>query len=203
MEVYLFFAGGHCKQVIDIFEDNNINIIGIFDDFKEKGSLFYKNYKIIDKIVNACDYLDSKSNLFCAIGDNKIREKIHANFIEYNFINCISQKSYISNSVKIGYGNYIGDFSVILSDSSIGNFNIINTKANIAHDIIIGNYNHIAPSSTLSGNVIIGDLNLLGANCTINPKIKIHNNNIIGSGSVIIRDINSNIKIVGNPGRII
>ncbi len=202
MEVYLFYGGGHCKQVIDIFEENEIKIIGIFDDFKEKNTLVYKKYKVIDTISNAHKYIQNDIKVFCTIGDNYLRKLIFDTF-KNNFINCISKDSYISDSVKIGSGNYIGVNAIILSDTIIGDNNIINTNANVAHDIIIGDHNHIAPSSTLSGNVNIGNLNLLGTNCTINPKIKIIDNNMIGSGAVIIRNIESNKKVVGNPGRYI
>ena len=203
MQVYLLCAGGHCKQVIDIFENTGVEIIGIFDDLKSKGSLFYRGYKIIDTITNSHFYLNTTSNIFCTAGDNQIRNIICNSFLKYTFLNCISNKSNISRSVNIGWGNYVGDNCNILADTRIGNFNIINTNANIAHDIIIGDYNHIAPSSTLSGNICIGDLNLIGAHCVINPKIVIQNNNIIGSGSVIIKNINNDSKIVGNPGKII
>lgn len=202
--IYLLGGGGHCKQVIDILEKNdNFKIIGIFDDFKTKDDNFY-GYKIIDKIENVDLYMNNNIKLFCAIGDNKLRELIYNKFNKYNFINCISQKSNISKSVIIfGTNNYIGDFTNILSDTTIGSNNIINTNSNIAHDVIIKDNNHICPSSVLGGSVVVGSNNLIGANATINPKTVIGNNSIIGSGSVIIRNIINNVTVVGNPGKII
>jgi sugar O-acyltransferase (sialic acid O-acetyltransferase NeuD family) len=201
--VYLLGGGGHCKQVIDILENNDIKILGIFDDYKIKNDIFY-GYKIIDTIENLELYMKENINLFCTIGDNKIRETIYNKYKKYNFINCISKKSNISKSVKIiGTNNYIGDFTNILADTIIGSNNIINTNSNIAHDVIIRDNNHICPSSVLGGSVIIGSNNLIGTNATINPKITIGNNSIIGSGSVIIRNVLDNLTIVGNPGKVL
>ena len=105
--VYIFGAGGHTKQCIDIFINNDKNIEGIFDDNKIG---YHYNYKIIDNIQNANKYINKESELFLGIGDNNIRKKIYEIYHEYNFINCISKKSNISKTVKIlGYNNYIGE----------------------------------------------------------------------------------------------
>jgi len=194
--MFIFGAGGHTKQCIDIFE-NQKNIEGIFDDNKTG---YHYRYKIIDTIDNAIKYIDNKTELFIGIGDNLIREKIVKQYEGYNFINCISNKANISKTVKLGVGNYIGQNVSILSDVIIGDFNILNENCLIPHDCIIGNYNHISILTTLGGNVKIGNYNLLGLNSTIIPKITIGDNNIIGAGSVIIKNIENNNKIVGNPG---
>ena len=204
MNVFLIFGGGHCKQVIDILEQcEDIMICGIFDDFKEKNSMFYGK-KIIDTTENIHLYVNSNTDyLFCCIGDNDIRKNIYNKFINnYKFINCISKKCNISKSVVIsGYNNYIGDSVNILADTNIGSNNIINTSSNIAHDCIINDHNHICPSTVLAGNVKINSLNLIGTNSTINPSIIIGNNNIIGSGCVVIKNINDYEKVVGVPGK--
>ena len=76
MNLFLIFAGGHCKQVIDIFSEyDNIIINGIFDDFIEK-DFNYRGYKIIDTVDNIYKYINKDNDLlFCCIGDNDIRKK--------------------------------------------------------------------------------------------------------------------------------
>jgi len=196
--VYIFGAGGHTKQCIDIFLDNNKRIQGIFDDNKTG---YHYNYKIIDTIENAHKYVNKDSELFIGIGDNNIRKKIYEIYNQYNFINCISQKSNISFSSKLGKGNYIGHNVSILSDVNIGDFNILNENCVIPHDCNIGSFNHISILSTLGGCVNIGDLNLLGLNSTILPNISIGSSNIIGAGCVLLNNITNNNKYVGNPCR--
>jgi sugar O-acyltransferase (sialic acid O-acetyltransferase NeuD family) len=198
--MFIFGAGGHSKQCIDIFINNGYLIEGIFDDHK-KG--FHYNYRIIDTIDNAKLYIDKKSELFIGIGDNIIRNDIYDKFKDYNFINCISKNSYISPSAILGDGNYIGNNVCILSDVVIGNGNILNESCNVPHDCRIGNFNHISISSTLGGNVVVGHFNLLGLNSTILPNLKIGNNNILGAGSVLLSNISDCQKFVGIPAKCI
>lgn len=196
-KIYLIFAGGHAKQVIDIFIENQYEICGIFDDFKEND--FYRNTKIIGKISDIDKFSKNKIPFFCTIGDNLIREKIYNEYNNLEWVNCISQRAYISPSVKLGVGNYIGTFCKILADSIIGDFNIINEGSTLTHDNIIGNFNHIAPNSSLGGKVNIRNRNLIGTNSTINPNISIFDNIIIGSGAVVIKNISDPGTFIGVP----
>ena len=43
----------------------------------------------------------------------------------------------------------------------------------------------------------------LGANVTVNPGVTIGDNTVIGSGSVVTKDIPSNVIAVGNPCRVL
>lgn len=195
--MYIFGAGGHTKQCIDIFEYDK-KIIGIFDD-KKVG--YHYGYPIIDTIENAKKYIDTDTELFIGIGDNHIRNKVYKIYKNYNFINCISNKNNICSKINLGKGNYFGANVSILADSKIGNFNIFNENCVIPHDCSVGNFNHISIMCTFGGNVKIGNYNLIGLNTTIIPNIYIGDHNIIGAGSVIIKNIDNNSKVVGNPGR--
>ena len=62
--LYIFGAGGHAKQVIDIFQARKIKIRGVFDDHKKPSETYYYKYRIIDKISNATKYL--KKTIFCS-----------------------------------------------------------------------------------------------------------------------------------------
>lgn len=202
--IFLLGAGGFTKQIIDILKMKNVNITGIFDDNKVINTSYYYDYKIIDSIKNVHKYLDRNDLLFCGIGDNKIRKDVVSNLTMYNFINVISPLANISNTTQIiGTGNYIGHYVNLISDSTLGNFNFMNDNSMIGHDVTIGDYNHMCPMAVTGGNVNIGNGNLIGTNATINPKITIGDNNIIGAGGVIIKNVDNNNTIVGNPGKII
>jgi sugar O-acyltransferase (sialic acid O-acetyltransferase NeuD family) len=203
LRIFLLGAGGFTKQVIDILKMSNINICGIFDDYKQINSLYYYNYRIMDNLNNVHKYINKDDLLFCGIGDNKIRKDIVCNFEMYKFINVISPIANISTTTKIiGTGNYIGHHVNLISDSIIGNHNFMNDGSMIGHDVTISDFNHFCPMAVAGGNVKIGNGNLIGTNSTINPKIIIGNNNTIGSGTVVIRNIDDNNVIVGNPGKI-
>ncbi|QTF49045.1 putative WbbJ Acetyltransferase [Acanthamoeba polyphaga mimivirus] len=193
--VYLICAGGHAKQVIDIFLDNKIEIKGIFDD--NKTGQFYRGTQIIGTISDIAKY--QSEPFFCTVGDNQIREKISQTVGNVEWINCISKLAYISPSVVIGKGNYVGTHSKILADSRLGDFNIVNEGATLTHDNIIGDFNHIAPNVSVGGRVKIGNFNLIGTNSTVNPDVLIANNITIGSGATVIKSLVDPGIYIGTP----
>lgn len=77
----------------------------------------------------------------------------------------------IDNLVHIAHGAHIGENSLIIANSVI------------AGSAKIGKNVWIAPTATIKNNISIGD------NCTI------------GLGAVVIKDVESNLTIIGNPGR--
>jgi sugar O-acyltransferase (sialic acid O-acetyltransferase NeuD family) len=87
--------------------------------------------------------------------------------------------------------------------AKIGIGAICNTYSIIEHECIIGDFAHIAPGAVLCGNVKVGENSFVGAKSVIRENITIGKNVIIGAGSVVVKDIPDNVKVVGNPARII
>lgn len=200
MSVILLGGGNHCKQVIDIFTEQEIEIVGIYDDNKT-GSWY--GYPILGTIKDLNFTKIRCNKLFCCIGDNEVRRDLMNRFSDYKWTNCISEFARISKSAKMGTGNYIGAFSQVLADSILGDGNIINEGAIVTHDITIGNFNHIAPGSVICGNCEIGNLNLIGAKSVIIPKLKIGDLNLFGAGAVINKGVDSGGTYVGVPIKLI
>jgi len=139
------------------------------------------------------------------IGDNYIRSKI-GNVIQENgkeILNVIHPSSSITKLLTLGIGNFIAKNVSINPLVTIGNFCIINTSSIIEHGCNISDAVHIAPGAVLCGNVSIGENTFVGANAVIKQGIKIGKNVTIGAGSVIINDVSDNLKVVGNPSRIL
>jgi len=83
----------------------------------------------------------------------------------------------------------------------IGELGIVNTRASIDHDCSLGDYVHVAPGVTLAGNVTVGDNVLLGVGSCVIPGLCIGDNSIVGAGSAVIRDVPSDVTVVGSPAR--
>jgi putative colanic acid biosynthesis acetyltransferase WcaB len=77
----------------------------------------------------------------------------------------------------------------------------IGTNCTIRHATTIGNKQ--LADGTYSGSPIIGNNVDIGSNVCIIGPITIGDNVKIGVGTVVIKDVPSNVVIVGNPGRII
>mgnify|MGYP003379570671 CR=1 FL=1 len=64
-------------------------------------------------------------------------------------------------------------------------------------------YATILPSVNLSGNTITKKYTTIGTGTKVIQGITIGENVIIGAGTVVIRDIEDNVTVVGNPARIV
>lgn len=196
--MFLYGASGHASVIIEILEESNQEIQGLFDDNELiKELLGYKCYGKYTKVV-----LGDKS-LIISIGNNLIRKQIVDRIGNINYFKAIHPNASISRRVKIGEGTVIMSGAIINSSVTIGNHSIINTASSIDHDCAISDYVHISPHATLCGNVSIGKGSHVGAAAVIIPGIKIGKWCTIGAGSIIIKDVEDYSTVVGNPGKII
>lgn len=189
---------GHAYVCIEIALLNDIIIGGYCDLNKKNENPYQLNYLGEEKKMN------SEQKVFICIADNVIRKNIYKSLPNLDFnINLINPNAIISNTVDIGFQTLVCAGAIINSQVKIGNGCIINTGSIIEHECKIGDFSHIAPGAVLSGNVRIGEGSFIGANSVIKQGVKIGRNVIVGSGAVVINDILDNLKVVGNPSKII
>ena len=194
-------ASGHSGVIIDeLIKINSSTDIVLFDDDLDQK---WNNYSVsgsIEDLILQKVYKDRKSII--GIGDNTVRKEIYLQLNDLsgmNFSNVISKEAFLSKYSSLGNGNLIVTGAVINHSVVIGDNSIINTSATIDHDCVIGSNVHIAPGANLAGNVSVGDDTLIGIGAAIAPNIKIGRNSLIGAGSVVIRDVEANTQVFGNP----
>jgi len=191
-------AGGHSKVIIDLIRElNEYNVVGIYDDTQTG---YFVGIKILGKISEIDKSIE---NYIIAIGNNNVRKDIYEKNKHLNWCTLIHPKSIISKTATIEHGTVILAGVVIQTEVHIGKHCIINTNCNIDHECKINNYCSICPGVTICGQIYIDELSFIGANSTIIQGIRIGSNCVIGAGSVIIKNVDNNSKIVGNPGRTI
>lgn len=99
----------------------------------------------------------------------------------------------IPDTTKIGYAFniYHGQSLIISKDTLIGNFVIVRQNTTIGN------------SHNNGGSPRIGDNVEIGANSVIIGDIYIGNNSIIAAGSVVVKNVPSNVVVAGNPAKVI
>ena len=191
----LFGSSGHCKVILDILFQNNIEVKIIYDDLPLVVSIF-------DIPVVKNEGLFQNEKAIISIGNNAVRKIISEKY-SLKFVSAVHPSAIVSSFTSIGIGTVIMALVAINPAVKIGNHCIINTGAIIEHDCCIEDFVHVCPKAAIAGNVKVGEGSQIGIGATIIQGVTIGKWCMIGAGAVILNDIPDGSVVVGNPGRII
>jgi sugar O-acyltransferase (sialic acid O-acetyltransferase NeuD family) len=208
-DIVIIGAGGFGKEVKTIIDAiNNVshlwNIQAFYDD------AFTSNVSIIDEIecIGTVDDLikTRKENVSVVFGisDRSVVYSIIKKLNEINifdFPNIIHPSIELNSGVVFGRGNVIASGSIFSCDIKVGDFNFFNSLIGVGHDSVVGNFNCFMPRVQISGSVKIGDFNFFGMNSSVIQNKTIENNNIINSYTLLTKNIKSDRKYFGIPGK--
>ena len=201
-KIVILGYSGHAHVVCDAILECGYNLIGYLDQKQAEKNPFDLPYLGTEyEFIENNDLTDIR--FVHGIGDNKIRFQI-GNFLRLHnatFKTIIHPAAFVSKRAKIKDGVFISANVSINAGSDIGSDTIINTGAIIEHGCIIEDAVHIAPGAVLAGDVRVNKLTFIGANAVIKQGISIGTEVIVGAGSVILKNIDSENKVVGHPGR--
>ena len=189
--IAIYGAGGLGKEIASLIEFINRegggewNLIGYFDDGKEKGSMISRFGPVLGG-MDELNQWDHPLGIAIAIGHpqtlRSVRQKITNENISFPNLYSPWLLYADKSSVTIGEGNIIQGTCWISNDATIGNFNIMNSEVVIGHDVKIGDYNILMPDTRLSGEVTLGEANLIGVGAIILQQIHIGHDVVIGPG---------------------
>ena len=208
--IAIYGAGGFGREVACLIQwINDVsptwNLIGFFDDGKQKGEVVSHFGRIIGGLQELNAYEEELSIVF-AIGKVGVVKKLHKAVIndKVKYPNIIAPDFIVRDpySFKIGKGNIIQGRSSLTCDVTIGDFNVFNGAVNMGHDISIGNYNVIMPGVRISGEVTIGNDNFFGVGSVVLQELSINNNVKLAAGSVLMTKPKDNSLYLGVPAKL-
>jgi len=187
-EILLLGAGGHCKSVIDVIEqEGQFKIAGIIDNELEAGSRVL-DYEVIGNDNDLANLRKEYRYAFIAVGQIKsavVRKKLFKRLKElhYTLPTIISPLAYVSKYAKIDEGTVVMHHALVNTDAKIGKNCIINTKALIEHDVVVEDNCHISTGAIVNGSVVVKDETFYGSNATSKEHIDV--SGFIKAGSVV------------------
>lgn len=173
---------------------------------KKKKNKKINGYKILGDDLFLKNNKNICKNVVIAVADIKVRFKIFQKLsdLNFNFPNIIDPSAIIDKNVILKKGIIICMNSVILNRAIIDILSIIGTSVNILHDVKIGKNCVIGGGSVIGANIVCKDNVFIGVGSVFpSSKIIIGNNSFVSSGSVVLKSIKNNSKVIGNPARFI
>lgn len=166
-------ASGHGKVVAEIAKKNGYEKIVFLDD--NEALTECGGYAVVGQ---SSRYVDFDCDVFVAIGNSKVREKIQTQveLAGKHIPVLIHPHASIAENVSIGSGTVIVAGAVINPGATIGEGCIINTGASVDHDCVIENFAHISVGSHVAGTVNIGKRTWIGAGATVINNVTICGN---------------------------
>lgn len=183
----------------------NYNIVGFLDDNVDKhGSVICNK-----KVIGGLDYLkkiNKKVAVVIAIADPSIKRDIinklkSLNHIEFPVF--IHPNSWIGQKVTISEGSIIYPGVTINYESDLSSFSIVNMNCSIGHNCKIGMFSTISPGVNLGGFTEIKACTFMGIGATTKQGIIIGENVSVGGMTMVTKNIEDNVLVFGNPGRIV
>ena len=201
-EVIVLGFGGNAIDFFDTIACN-FTIIGFIDDDEKKHHLSYNGIGVYPRTF--IDF-NPNSKIISLIGSEKtikIRNEIIKEFNIPNerFVSAIHPKAIISDDAIIGFDVVIMAGVVVTSNAKIGNHIFILANTVIHHDVRIDDFTLIGSNVTIAGNVIIEKNCYIGSCCSIKNDIRIGGESIIGMASNVLKSVDPNSIMVGNPAK--
>lgn len=210
-DIAIYGAGGLGREVaclinkINQVEGPTWNIIGFFDDGKEKGA----PVSHFGQVLGGCEELNNWSeelNVVLGFGNPKtikaIREKLSNP--KLLFPNIIDPDFSVGDPItfSIGEGNIIKGGSGVTTEVTVGNYNLLNGTNRLGHDASIGDFNVLMPGVRISGEVKVGNCNLFGSDSFVKQQLTIGDNVTLSPLSALLTKPKDGYTYIGNPAKL-
>jgi len=124
-----------------------------------------------------------------------------AGFSEFPAI--VDPTAVIASSARLGDGVYVNTLGIVAGHVSVGAHAVINRAASVGHHSVIEDFCMLGPNAVVGSNCRICEGAMLGAGAAVRPDTVIGPGSVIGTGAVVVKDVEANAIVVGNPGRVI
>ena len=91
--------------------------------------------------------------------------------------------------------------SVVCPEATIGDHVILLQCSTVNHHARVGDFATVSAGVTILGAADVGAGAFIGGGVSIAPYVRVGDHALVGMGSTVIRDVESNTVVAGNPAR--
>ena len=117
------------------------------------------------------------------------------------FLTIIHPTASVSRTAKLGDGVVIFQNVTVTANAKIGDHVVILPNSIVSHDAEVGDYTCITGGVCVSGRVRVGKSCYLGTNSAFREDVKVGDFSLVGMGSIVLKDVEENSVVVGNPAK--
>ncbi len=203
-KLIIFPFNGNGIEAIDCL-DNDYELIAFADDTKEKQGISefgipVYGREVIEKYPEA--YVLAVPGSPSTYKGRKATIQ-SLNVPESRFGKVMHPAARIAKYSSIGFNCLITAGVVINTKVTVGNHICILPNSVIHHDSEIGDYSLIGSLVVIAGHTYIGENCYVGSGTSVINGIQIGAGTLVGMGSNVIQSVPVNVKIAGNPARIL
>lgn len=122
---------------------------------------------------------------------------------EDRLVSLVDPSCYVHPTAQIGKGCVIFPNCFIGFRAKIGNRAFILSNSVVNHDDVLHDQVVLASGVTLAGFVVVETDCYLGQSCTVREFLRIGRGSLIGMGAVVIKNVEPNSVMAGNPARLL
>ena len=211
-EQVVILGGGGIASIASWIMDRrgDAETIGLINDMVEIGSEIgtKKKFKVIGNSESVSDLINhTEYKFFVAFHGMQREQEVYKKICGFHIpterlYSPIDPSAVVAfDYSEIGPGVMIGPLAQVGPDVVIGKNTVILGNAFVGHDSKIGEFCHIATNAIVGALIEIGNACHIGMNSTIREKTKIGNYCLVGMGAVVLKNIEDNTIVVGNPAK--
>lgn len=197
-------AGGHAKVIIEVLRES-----GAYRPIGCLGHVPESCHDLLGvPVLGDDEQLDAirargVQYAFVAIGDNRVRHLLieRVRRAGFRLAQAISPRATVSPSAQLSDGVAVMPGAHVGTETRLGEGVIVNTRAVVDHDGCLEACVHIGPAAALAGNVHVGEQAFVATGSSVIPHMRIGARTIVGAGSVVVRDLPSDVVAYGSPAR--
>ncbi len=191
--------GVHACEMVEIIErynqKNEYRFLGfVARKPDDKGLLGYPVFGLED--------LDGPLRHALLIPDNTFELEVKQRFSD-RVITLIDPSCFVSRTARIGRGTVLFPHCYVGLNAVVGDFVFCLSGCIINHDVIIEEGSILASGVSLAGHVNIKREVYLGQASTVKQYLSVGEKSLVGMGAVVVRDVEPNTVVVGNPAIIL
>lgn len=201
-QVILFPCNGNAREALECLPES-VRVLCFIDDNPEKQASCFAGHKVFgrdalrtygDAAVLAVPGSPDTYRMRLGVIDSLCVEPSR-------MLTVVHPSAVVSKEATIGTNVLVMAGVVITSNAVIGNNVCILPNTVIHHDAVVGEGSLLGSNIAVAGGVEIGAACYIGSGSSIRNGVRIGEGALIGLGSTVIRDVQANTVVAGNPAR--